>query len=238
MSHLGLLHLITFFGIVLFISPVVQLLALTIRRAWMRRRIVIARRTKVIDVIHHMETGAILGVPFVHWISMPLTRETARAVMQAPPALALDIIVHVPGGVALGAEAVCRALLPRTGKVTLIVPQYALSGALLLALAADEILMDEEAALGALDLRVDGRTAAGIMLDRGRSPRARQLLRPFPTDWQRDQPLNADALRQLGFNVTTELPPELRRYLTLYRQPPQERPWPFLIRLPESARRP
>ena len=237
MSQLGLLHLITFLGILLFISPVVQLLGITARRALARRRIVNARQTKVIDIIHHMETGAILGVPFVHWISLPLTRETAQAVRQAPPSLALDLIVHVPGGVALGAEAVCRALLPRTGKVTLIVPQYAFSGALLLALAADEILMDEEAALGALDLRVDGRAAAGIMLDRARSPRARQLLRPFPTDWQRDEPLNAEALRRLGFNVNTELPPELRRYLTLFRQPPQGRPWPFLIRLPESARR-
>jgi hypothetical protein len=238
MSHLGLLHLITFFGIVLFISPVIQLLVIALRRALMRRRIVNARKTKIIDVVHHMETGAILGVPFVHWISAPLTLETARAVRQAPKALALDLIVHVPGGVALGAEAVCRALLPRTGKVTLIVPRYALSGALLLALAADEILMDEEAAIGALDLRVDGRAAAGILLDRTRSPRARQLLRPFPTDWQRDQPLNAEDLRGLGFNVNTDLPADLRRYLTLYRQPPKERPWPFLIRLPESARRP
>ncbi len=76
------------------------------------------------------------------------------------------------------------------------------------------------------------------MLERTRSPRALQRLQPFPADWQRDQVLNAADLRQLGFNVSTELPPDLRRYLTLFRQPPLERPWPFLIRLPESARRP
>jgi hypothetical protein len=238
MSQLGLLHLITFFAIAMFLSPMIQLLGVATRRARLRRRIARARETKVIDIVHNMETVAIFGVPLVHWISAPLTRETARAVRQVPPALPLDLVVHVPAGIALGAEAVCRALLQRTGKVTLIVPQYALSGALLLALAADEILMDEEAALGALDLRVDGRAAAGILLERTRSPRIPLRLQHFPTGWRRDQPLNADDLRQLGFNVSTELPHDLRRYLTLFRQPPHERPWPFLIRLPESARRP
>jgi len=239
MSHpLSLLHLITFFGIMMFLSPLIQLLGVAARRARLRRRIARARGTKQIDVVHHMETAAVFGVPFVHWVSFPLTRETARAVAQVPPARPLDLAVHVPAGIALGAEAVCRALLPRTGKVTLIVPQYALSGALLLALAADEILMDEEAALGALDLRVDGRAAAGILLERTHSPRVPLQLQPFPGGWRRDQPLNVDVLRQLGFTVSTELPPDLRRYLTLFRQPPRERPWPFLIRLPESARRP
>ena len=238
MSHIGLLHLITFFGIVMFLSPMIQLLGVSARRARLRRRIARARGTRVIDVVHHMETAAVFGVPLVHWVSAPLTRETARAVTQAPAAQPLDLVVHMPAGIALSAEAVCRALLQRTGKVTVIVPQYALSGALLLALAADEILMDEEATLGALDLRVDGRAAAAILLERTRSPRTRQLLQPFPADWTRDQTLNAADLRWLGFNVSTDLPPDLRRYLTLFRQPPHERPWPFLISLPESARRP
>ncbi len=212
MSQIGLLHLITFFGIAMFLSPMIQLLGVAARRARLRRRIARARGTNVVDVVHHMETVAVFGVPLVHWVSVPLTRETARTVTQAPTAQPLDLVVHVPAGIALGAEAVCRALLPHTGKVTLIVPQYALSGALLLALAADEILMDEEAALGALDLRVDGRAAAGILLERTRSPRARQLLQPFPADWKRDRVLNAEDLRELGFSVNTDLPPDLRRY--------------------------
>jgi hypothetical protein len=217
---------------------VIQLLGVSLRRARLRRRIARARGTHVVDIEHRMETAAIFGVPLVHWVSMPLTRENARAVAQVPAGEALDLIVHVPAGIALGAETVGRALLQRPGKVTLIVPQYAFSGALLLALSADEVLMDEEAALGALDLRVDGRAAAGLMLERTKSPRARQLLKPFPADWTREQVLNAEDLRQLGFNVSTELPPDLRRYLTLFHQPPEEQPWPFLIRLPESARRP
>ena len=127
-----------------------------------------------------METVAVFGVPLVHWVSMPLTRETARAIAQMPAAQPLDMVVHVPAGIALGAEAVCRALLPRTGKVTLIVPQYALSGALMLALAVDKIPDGEEAVLGALDLPKDGRAAAGIMLERTRSPRALQRICRFP----------------------------------------------------------
>jgi hypothetical protein len=105
-------------------------------------------------------------------------------------------------------------------------------------MAADEVMMDEEAAVGALDLRSEGRAAAAILVDRLKEPRAPLELKPFPSDWRRDEPLNAADLRQLGFNVTTELPPEVHAYLSRYRQPPLRRPWPFFIDLPDSARRP
>ena len=163
----------------MFVSPLLQLLGVAARRARLRRRIARARGSSIIGVVHHMETLAVFGVPLVHWVSMPLTRETARAVAQAPAASRRHRRRRARRH-RTGRRGGLPGTLQRTGKVTLIVPQYALSGALLLALAADEILMDEEAALGALDLRIDGRAAAGVMLDRTRSPRAPQRLSPFP----------------------------------------------------------
>jgi hypothetical protein len=225
-------------AIVMFLTPVAQLLLVEAGRARQRRRLARARGSSVVDVIHRLETVAIFGLPLVHWVGVPLTRETLRDVAAAPAGRPLDLVVHLPTGIALGAEATARVLLRHRGKVTLIVPHYAFSGALLLAMAADEVMMDEEAAVGALDLRSEGRAAAAILVDRLKEPRAPLELKPFPSDWRRDEPLNAADLRQLGFNVTTELPPEVHAYLSRYRQPPLRRPWPFFIDLPDSARRP
>jgi ClpP class serine protease len=43
------------------------------------------------------------------------------------------------------------ALCRHPGKVTVFVPHYAMSGGTLLALAADEIVMDDNAVLGPVD---------------------------------------------------------------------------------------
>ena len=238
MYQLGIFHLIIFFLIVMLLTPVVQLLWVQARRALLRRRIARARGTRIVDIVHGMEAVAFYGVPVVHWVSLPLTHETQRDIAAVPPARPLDLVVHLPGGIALGADAIARALLAHPGKVTLVVPQYALSSALLLALAADEVLMSEEAALGAFDVRADGRVAADILLERQHSPRTPLQPPQFPADWQRSRTLNVTELRELGIAVSTELPRDLQRYLTLYRQPSRRGAWPFLIRLPASVRRP
>jgi membrane-bound ClpP family serine protease len=50
--------------------------------------------------------------------------------------------------VLLGATQIARAINLRKGKVTTIVPHYAMSGGMLIALAADEIIMSDHAVLG------------------------------------------------------------------------------------------
>ena len=238
MSQLGIFHLIIAFLIVMFVTPWAQLVWVQARRAALRRRIARSRGTTIVDLAHRLETVACFGIPVAHWVSTPLTRETVRAIAAVPPAQPLDLVVQLPAGVALGTEAIARALLKHEGKVTLVVPQYALSGALLLALASDEVFVGEEATLGTFDVRADGRLAAGILLERPQSPRRPLSPPPFASGWQRGQALNVDELRQLGLTISTELPPELQRYSTLFRQPPRRSAWPFLIRLPATARRP
>jgi ClpP class serine protease len=51
----------------------------------------------------------------------------------------------------LATEQIAMALCRHPGKVTVFVPHYAMSGGTLLALAADEIVMDENAVLGPVD---------------------------------------------------------------------------------------
>lgn len=63
----------------------------------------------------------------------------------------IDLILHTKGGYMIAAEQIAHALLGHVGKVTAFVPYYALSGGTLVALAADEIVMDDMAVLGRVD---------------------------------------------------------------------------------------
>ena len=63
----------------------------------------------------------------------------------------------------LAAEQIARALKNHPAKVTAIVPHYAMSGGTLIALAADEIMLDENAILGPVDPQIGQYPANSIM---------------------------------------------------------------------------
>ena len=46
-------------------------------------------------------------------------------------------MLHTPGGLVLAATQIARAIFKRSGKVTVFVPHYAMSGGTLIALVAD-----------------------------------------------------------------------------------------------------
>jgi len=48
-------------------------------------------------------------------------------------------------------------------KTTVIIPHYAMSGGTLIALAADQIIMDKHAVIGPLDPQINGLPAASIL---------------------------------------------------------------------------
>jgi ClpP class serine protease len=73
------------------------------------------------------------------------------------------MILHTPGGLVLAAEQIAKALVEHKGKVTVFVPHYAMSGGTLLALAADEIVMDANAVLGPVDPQIGDMPAASIL---------------------------------------------------------------------------
>lgn len=63
----------------------------------------------------------------------------------------------------LAAEQIAKALVEHKGKVTVFVPHYAMSGGTLMALAADEIVMDSNAVLGPVDPQIGDMPAASIV---------------------------------------------------------------------------
>ena len=65
--------------------------------------------------------------------------------------------------IVLAAEQIVKALVQRKAKVTAFVPHYAMSGGSLIALAADEIVMDPNAVLGPVDPQIGDMPAASII---------------------------------------------------------------------------
>jgi len=121
------------------------------------------RKSRVIALIHRQEEVSILGMPVSSHISIEDSEAVLRAIRFTPPDQPIDLILHTPGGVVLAAEQIAKALVEHKGKVTVFVPHYAMSGGTLIALAADEIIMDANAVLGPVDPQIGGMPASSIV---------------------------------------------------------------------------
>jgi len=67
------------------------------------------------------------------------------------PAGRLDVVLHSPGGIAEAAESIVAILRSKFNPIRFIIPNIAKSAATMLALSANEILMDANAELGPID---------------------------------------------------------------------------------------
>jgi ClpP class serine protease len=121
------------------------------------------RKSRVIALIHRQESRSILGVPVSSYINIEDSEAVLRAIRLTPDDQPIDLILHTPGGLVLAAEQIANALVERKGKVTVFIPHYAMSGGTLIALAADEIVMDRNAVLGPVDPQIGDVPAASIL---------------------------------------------------------------------------
>ena len=121
------------------------------------------RKSRVIAMIHRQETVSVLGVPVSNFIDIEDSEEILRAIRATPNEQPIDLILHTPGGLVLAAEQIAKALVDHKGKITVFVPHYAMSGGTLIALAADEIVMDSNAVLGPVDPQVGDMPAASLV---------------------------------------------------------------------------
>src|SRR3989442_10558529 len=121
------------------------------------------RKSQVIAMIHRQETVSLFGVPVSSYINIDDSEAVLRAIRLTPPEQPIDVILHTPGGLVLAAEQIAKALVEHKGKVTVFVPHYAMSGGTLIALAADEIVMDANAVLGPVDPQLGDMPAASIV---------------------------------------------------------------------------
>ncbi len=151
------------FLMIVALVPVLQRRMLESARIKLIRRLETKRNSRVIALIHRQETMSLLGFPLMRYIDIEDSEELIRAINLTDEDVPIDLILHTPGGLVLATERIACALNRHKAKVTVFVPHYAMSGGTLIALAADEIVMDKSAVLGSVDPQVGGFPAASIL---------------------------------------------------------------------------
>ena len=145
------------------LQPVLKQRLLGLSRRKLIAEIERKRGSRVILLAHRQETMSFLGFPIVRYIDINDSEEVIHAIHLTDPNVPIDLILHTPGGLVLPATQIARAINRRKGKVTAIVPHYAMSGGTLIALAADEIVMSDHAVLGPVDPQLGQYPAVSLL---------------------------------------------------------------------------
>ncbi|HEX9028415.1 MAG TPA: ATP-dependent Clp protease proteolytic subunit [Anaerolineales bacterium] len=145
------------------LQPIIRQRIIEANRTKLLRRLEEKRGTRVIALIHRQEQLAFLGFPVARYIDINDSEEVLRAIKLTNDEVPIDLVLHTPGGLVLAAEQIASALCRHPARVTVFVPHYAMSGGTLIALAADEIVMDENAVLGPVDPQIGQQPAASIL---------------------------------------------------------------------------
>jgi ClpP class serine protease len=157
------LSLLWLFFVLASLQPVVERQRLASQRRLRLNRLSRDRGATVITLIHRQETMSLFGFPVVRYIDIDDAEGVLRAIGETPTNQPIEIILHTPGGVVLAASQIAVALADHPARVTAVVPHYAMSGGTLIALAADEIIVDAHSALGPVDPQLGQYSAASLV---------------------------------------------------------------------------
>jgi ClpP class serine protease len=138
------------------------------RRGRLIRELEQERGSRVITLIHRKE-------PWSKGEDEPeIVLEDSELVLQqvreTPPDMPIDFIVHTEGGLTFAADMMAMALKYHKGKVTVMVPFYAMSEGTYIALAASEIMMEKYSILAPVEPLIDDMQANLIMAILKRKP--------------------------------------------------------------------
>lgn len=160
---MGFTDLFWIFLILSALQPIMQKKMLEVNRLRVLRALQKKRGTLVIALVHRQETMSFLGFPIIRYIDIHDSEQVLRAIRLCTPECPIDVIIHTPGGLVLAAGQIAQALRRHPGNVTVFVPHYAMSGGTMIALAADEIIMDENAVLGPVDPQIGQSPATSVL---------------------------------------------------------------------------
>ncbi|MHB0912463.1 MAG: SDH family Clp fold serine proteinase [Armatimonadota bacterium] len=121
------------------------------------------RGSRVISLIHRQEQMALFGFPIFRYIDIEDSEQVLRAIRLTPSGMPIDLILHTPGGLVLASEQIAMALRGHEAPVTVFIPHYAMSGGTMIALSANEIVMDKNAVLGPVDPQLGEYPAASVL---------------------------------------------------------------------------
>jgi ClpP class serine protease len=111
------------------------------RRSQLIRELEEERGSKVLTMIHRKEPWSASDEE--PEIVLEDSEVILQQVRETPPDKPIDFIIHTEGGLAFAADLIAMALKYHPGKVTVMIPFYALSDGTYIVLAADEIMMEK-----------------------------------------------------------------------------------------------
>ena len=109
--------------------------------------------TRILTMIHRKEAISMFGLPVYQYIDVEDAEEILRGIREAKDK-PVDLILHTPGGQLHASIQIAKALKDHSAKTRVFVPHYSMSGGTIIALAANEIVMDKDASLGPIDPQV------------------------------------------------------------------------------------
>lgn len=259
---MDLLPLLLLFLLFSALQPIIRQRMLDSSRSRLLQDLEAKRASRVIALIHRQETLQFLGFPLARYIDIQDSEQVLRAIKLTSPDVPIDLILHTPGGLVLAAEQIAYALCRHPARVTVLVPHYAMSGGTLIALAADEIIMDPNAVLGPIDPQLGDQPAVSILsvlerkdvneiddrtlvladiaqkavrqvrntatriLSKHHEPeKAVQIADELSSgQWTHDYPISVEEARELGLNVTVDMPKQVYDLMVLHPQTAQRRP--------------
>jgi len=151
------------FFILTALQPVLKRRMLEASRIRLMQNIEKKYGVRLITLIHRQETMSLLGFPLMRYIDINDSEAVIRAIRLTDPDTPIDLLLHTPGGLVLASVQIARALRKHRARTRVIVPHYAMSGGTLLALAAQEIVMDDNAVLGPVDPQLGQYPAVSIL---------------------------------------------------------------------------
>ncbi len=121
-----------------------------LKKWWWERKIEKQTGGVVVSLVHSTPKS-LLGMFKMPMVTLDDSHKILKALREIPEHHTIILVLHTPGGMVIAAEQIARAILMRKGKVHAYIPQYAMSGGTLIALACASIHLGPNALLGPLD---------------------------------------------------------------------------------------
>jgi len=141
---------------IVMMKPALDRFLINAYRVKLMRTLEKKRGSRVITLVHRQESVSLLGLPLIEYINIEDAQSILTAIRLTDEDVPIDILLHTPSDFSMPAEQIARALKRHKAKVTVFVPHYAMSGGTAIALAADLLVMNSDAVLGAMEPVVNG----------------------------------------------------------------------------------
>src|SRR5262245_5343107 len=107
---MGPMDFVWIFFIVSALQPVISQRFLEASRRRLIAKIEKKRGSRVILLVHREETMNFLGFPVFRYIDINDSEQVLRAIHMTGPEVPLDLVLHTPGGLAVAALQIARAI--------------------------------------------------------------------------------------------------------------------------------